>query len=173
MQVVRIYTGEDGESHIEDLQLPYEQVGHSMRTGTQAATGLQFSSLTPGQLVEFHTAPRRQYVITLQGQVEIGLGDGTKRIFNVGDIELCEDLTGRGHTTRSVGNSDRGERANPPGRPDSRRRIQRVVTRPDVSLPNAGITATSPLSRVPTLLNQTGVTSLRRGAHPHLSLRGA
>jgi hypothetical protein len=46
-------------------------------------------------------------VITLEGQAEIGLGDGTKRIFNVGDIELCEDLTGRGHTTRSVGNSDR------------------------------------------------------------------
>ena len=57
--------------------------------------------------MDFHTAPRRQYVITLQGQVEIGLGDGTKRIFNVGDIELCEDLTGRGHTTRSVGDVDR------------------------------------------------------------------
>ncbi len=107
MQVVRIYTGEDGESHIAELELPYEQVGHAMRTGTQAATGVQFSRLTPGQLVEFHTAPRRQYVITLQGQVEIGLGDGTKRIFNVGDIELCEDLTGRGHTTRSVGSADR------------------------------------------------------------------
>ncbi len=103
MQVVRIFTGEDGESHIEDLDLPFEQMGHAMRTALQAATGIQFSRLQPSQLVDFHTAPRRQYVITLQGQVEIGLGNGAKRIFNVGDIELCEDLTGRGHTTRSVG----------------------------------------------------------------------
>ena len=107
MQVVRLYTGEDGESHIEDMELPFEQMGHALRTATQAATGVQFSCLRPTQLVDFHTAPRRQYVITLQGQVEIGLGDGTKRIFNVGDIELCEDLTGRGHTTRSVGDVDR------------------------------------------------------------------
>ena len=107
MQVVRLYTGEDGESHIEDMELPFEQMGHALRTATEAATGVQFSCLRPTQLVDFHTAPRRQYVITLQGQVEIGLGDGTKRIFNVGDIELCEDLTGRGHTTRSVGDVDR------------------------------------------------------------------
>ena len=107
MQVVRIFTGEDGESHIEEMQLPFEQVGHALRTATEAATGVQFSSLKPTQLVDFHTAPRRQYVITLQGQVEIGIGDGTKRIFNVGDIELCEDLSGRGHTTRSVGDVDR------------------------------------------------------------------
>ena len=107
MQVVRIYTGEDGESHIEEMALPFEQMGHALRTATEAATGVQFSCLRPTQLVDFHTAPRRQYVITLQGQVEIGLGDGSKRIFNVGDIELCEDLTGRGHTTRSVGDVDR------------------------------------------------------------------
>ena len=107
MQVVRLYTGEDGESRIEDMELPFERMGHALRTATEAATGVQFSCLRPTQLVDFHTAPRRQYVITLQGQVEIGLGDGTKRIFNVGDIELCEDLTGRGHTTRSVGDVDR------------------------------------------------------------------
>ena len=107
MQAVRIFTGADGESHIEDLELPFEAVGHAMRTAMQPATGVQFSRLQPSQLVDFHTAPRRQYVITLQGQVEIGLGDGTRRIFNVGDIELCEDLTGRGHTTRSVGDVDR------------------------------------------------------------------
>ena len=107
MQAVRIFTGADGESHIEELELPFEQVGHALRTAMQPATGVQFSRLKPSQLVDFHTAPRRQYVITLQGQVEIGLGDGTRRIFNVGDIELCEDLTGRGHTTRSVGDVDR------------------------------------------------------------------
>jgi hypothetical protein len=36
--------------------------------------------------------------------MEIGVGDGTKRMFNPGDILQVEDLTGQGHTTRSVGN---------------------------------------------------------------------
>ena len=82
-------------------------MGHALRTKSQEAIGVQFSSLKPMRLVDFHTAPRSQHVITLQGQVGIGLGDGARRIFNVGDIELCEDLTGRGHTTRSVGDVDR------------------------------------------------------------------
>ncbi len=38
------------------------------------------------------------------GRMEIGLGDGTKRMFNPGEILQVEDLTGQGHTTRSVGN---------------------------------------------------------------------
>ena len=94
MQVVRIYTGEDGESHIEDMELPFEQMGHALRTAMQEAIGVQFSSLKPTQLVDFHTAPRRQYVITLQGQVEIGLGDGTRRIFNVGESNSAKTSPG-------------------------------------------------------------------------------
>jgi len=42
-------------------------------------------------------------VITLEGQVEVGLGDGTKRVFGVGDVLLADDLTGRGHTTAVYG----------------------------------------------------------------------
>ena len=48
--------------------------------------------------------PRLQSVIVLSGQMEIGIGDGTKRMFNPGDILQVEDLSGQGHTTRSVGN---------------------------------------------------------------------
>ena len=46
-------------------------------------------------------------MITLQGQAEIGIGDGTKRIFNPGDVLLADDLTGRGHTTAAVGGTTR------------------------------------------------------------------
>ena len=41
--------------------------------------------------------------MALSGQMEIGIGDGSERIFNPGDILQVEDLTGQGHTTRSVG----------------------------------------------------------------------
>lgn len=107
MQVVRVYTGADGESHLEELELPYERIARAERTAMQAAAGIQFRRAPAGDFQDFHTAPRRQYVITLQGQAEIGLGDGTRRIFNPGDVLLADDLTGRGHTTAVYGDVTR------------------------------------------------------------------
>tara|TARA_B100000809_G_scaffold120320_1_gene118601 strand:- start:7782 stop:7958 length:177 start_codon:yes stop_codon:yes gene_type:complete len=44
----------------------------------------------------------RELKVALSGEMEIGIGDGSKRMFNPGDILQVEDLTGQGHTTRSV-----------------------------------------------------------------------
>lgn len=108
MQVVRIYTGDDRESHIEDLELPYRRLAAGyVETALQAAKGVRFYSIPPGHFSDWHTAPCRQYVITLEGDVEIGLGDGTKRVFRAGDVELVEDVTGRGHTARVLGSKPR------------------------------------------------------------------
>ncbi len=108
MQVVRIYSGDDGESHFEDFELLYEQLTKGYRTTPiQAARGVQFYWIPDGQFFDWHTAPRRQYVITLEGQAEIGVGEGTKRVFSAGDVELIEDLAGRGHTSRVVGGKPR------------------------------------------------------------------
>jgi hypothetical protein len=46
-------------------------------------------------------------VITLAGEVEIGLSDGTKHRYGPGHVTLAEDLTGKGHTTRVVGDQPR------------------------------------------------------------------
>ncbi|MBM3943587.1 MAG: hypothetical protein FJ316_11875 [SAR202 cluster bacterium] len=107
MQVVRVYTGADGKSHFEELNLPYEKIAKAERTAMQKATGIQFRRAPVGEFQDFHVAPRRQYVITLEGQAEIGLGDGTKRIFNPGDVLLADDLTGQGHTTAVHGRKAR------------------------------------------------------------------
>ena len=45
----------------------------------------------------------RELKVALSGEMEIGIGAGSKRMFNPGDILQVEDLTGQGHTTRSVG----------------------------------------------------------------------
>jgi quercetin dioxygenase-like cupin family protein len=52
-------------------------------------------------------APRRQYVITLSGRGEVELIDGTKIELGPGSVDLAEDLTGKGHITRVIGNEDR------------------------------------------------------------------
>ena len=103
MQVVRMYTGADGQSHFEEVDLPFDLSQEAQRTDIQGSLGIQFVSQPPGFVIDMHPAPRRQYVITLQGQVEIVLGDGTTRRFGPGDVFLAEDLTGEGHITRIVG----------------------------------------------------------------------
>lgn len=108
MKIVRLYSGADGESHFEELNVPFERVGDAEATPLQAATGVGFRRAPAGHVQDWHPAPRRQYVITLSGQVEIEVGDGTVRRFGPGDVMLAEDLTGRGHITRVTGTQPRG-----------------------------------------------------------------
>lgn len=57
--------------------------------------------------LDFHNAPRRQYVVMLVGEVEIETGDGTKRILDTGEILLAEDTTGQRHISRTVNGKPR------------------------------------------------------------------
>ena len=103
MGIYRLYSGDDGESHIEALDL----ASNADLTTLHGAKGVVFRSSEPGYFSDWHTAPRRQYVITLSGNAEIGLGDGTIHRLGPGDVNLAEDLTGHGHTTRVVGDVPR------------------------------------------------------------------
>ncbi len=48
---------------------------------TAAVTGDDAAGAT---MLDWHPAPRRQYVIVISGQLEIGFGDGTTRRFRPG-----------------------------------------------------------------------------------------
>ena len=103
MSIFRLYTGDDGQSHLEEL----DPASHPELTSLQPTTGIVFRTSEPGRFSDWHNAPRRQYVITLSGEVEIGLEDGTVHRFGPGHATLAEDLTGKGHTTRVVGPAPR------------------------------------------------------------------
>jgi hypothetical protein len=98
--IVRIYTGHDGQTHFEELPLPAEE-NHNV--ALQSGANLVFRCFPADYWSDWHTAPRRQYIFILVGQMEIGIGDGTTRCFGPGDVVLADDLTGQGHTTRSLG----------------------------------------------------------------------
>ena len=51
---------------------------------------------------DFHTAPAKQYIILLDGEIEIETSSGDKRSFTNGAILVMEDITGRGHKTRNL-----------------------------------------------------------------------
>ncbi len=104
MKITRIYTGDDGESHFEDIEVPLVDRGGSIGSISklEGATGILFRETKGDYDFDFHNAPRRQYVINLDAAVEIETGDGTKRVLGPGEILLAEDTTGRGHISRSV-----------------------------------------------------------------------
>ena len=103
MKIVRLYTGKDQQSHFEEKELSFE--GEKLQTtALQSASGVGFRRAPAGHVIDWHPAPRRQYVVTLSGSWEIEVGGGVKRLFKPGDVMLAEDLTGRGHVSRVVGN---------------------------------------------------------------------
>jgi quercetin dioxygenase-like cupin family protein len=96
MAIYRMYTGSDGQTHLEEQTL----AAHPILTETRPAVHIQFRELPAGTFVDWHPAPRRQYVIVLAGQLALGFKDGTTQRLNPGDATLAEDTTGSGHTTR-------------------------------------------------------------------------
>ena len=108
MIVTRIYTGDDGQSHFEDV--PVELIVYEMKgkiSEPWAAAGVQFREVGGDYLLDFHTAPRRQLVVNLTGSVEIEIGSGEKRVLGPGTILLAEDTEGQGHISRNVGGEAR------------------------------------------------------------------
>ncbi len=99
MKTSRLYTGPDGQSRFE----PIDVAATPEWTQGLATTRISFHEWPVGRFLDWHPAPRRQFVIILAGQLEIGLGDGSKHVFGPGDARLVEDTTGQGHTTRVVG----------------------------------------------------------------------
>ena len=98
MQFCRLYSGDDGKSHFEDLE---QTEASKYFLQNLPAKALVFKNdMNREDLHGWHTAPRRQWCITLSGNVEIGLGDGTKKTFGPGDVFLAEDVTGQGHTAK-------------------------------------------------------------------------
>ena len=95
MQFCRMYTGDDGQSHFEELD---QSLGAKFFLSTMGVKGLVFKNDDNRDILGWHNAPRRQWCITLSGSCEIGLGDGTKKTFGPGDVFLAEDVTGQGHT---------------------------------------------------------------------------
>jgi hypothetical protein len=103
-RVTRIYTGDDGESHFEDVALDLADLGGiGAMSKPRAVKSISFRETGADYDLDFHNAPRRQFVTMLSGgRVEIETGLGEKRVLGPGDVLLAEDTTGRGHISRAL-----------------------------------------------------------------------
>jgi mannose-6-phosphate isomerase-like protein (cupin superfamily) len=103
MNYTRIYSDSEGESHFEIVEVPLKDnsdIGH-LSDGFPVRS-LQFRENKADYSWDFHHAPERQFIILLDGEIEITTSLGETRKFSAGDILLAEDITGKGHKTSNV-----------------------------------------------------------------------
>jgi hypothetical protein len=61
MRLFRLYSGDDQQSHLEELKMPFAPGQLAEQTPLQPATGVIFTRMAPGAFADWHNAPRRQY----------------------------------------------------------------------------------------------------------------
>src|SRR6058998_3032841 len=103
MKIHRLYVDASGESHFEDVEVPLTESTRAGRLSARLpATGIIFRETLPEYDLDWHPAPRRQYIINLEGGVQITASDGESRVIGAGEVILVEDVSGKGHLSKNV-----------------------------------------------------------------------
>ncbi|PUE37654.1 hypothetical protein [Limnohabitans sp. Hippo4] len=110
---VILFTDTDGKARFKEETLPMEEGNpQSQLTDIFSAEGYQLRYSPVGFRSQFHVTGKPQWVFILSGQMEIGLQDGTSRIFSAGDHFYSADTLPEGakfdpavhgHWSRQVG----------------------------------------------------------------------
>lgn len=95
----RVYTGTDGLSHVEHIELNAKSV-------MEKVTGIRVNVSQPGSFSDYHVGPERRYIINLTGGGRLQLAEGTVDL-PAGSVEYIDDLTGKGHTTGNISSEPR------------------------------------------------------------------
>jgi quercetin dioxygenase-like cupin family protein len=99
IRCVRLWTGDDKNSHFEDGHIDLEagKRGDLLSNKLPVST-ISFQETASGGNFAWHVAPVRQLVITLSGTLDFLTRDGEHFILRPGDILLAEDTVGSGHS---------------------------------------------------------------------------
>src|SRR5258708_40170864 len=108
----RLYADDHGESHFADIEIDLTAADYA-----PPAPPLDLSSFTPakqfgfirapaGWSSEWHPSSARNIFFVLSGEWEVIASDGEARRFAAGSVLLVEDTSGKGHTSRVVGDAD-------------------------------------------------------------------
>ncbi len=108
VKITKIYSDNNGESQFEDIEMPLKNDGDiGFLSDKIPVKEIIFRKVKPSYDYDFHNAPQKQYIILLDGEIEIETSLGEKRTFKGGDILLMEDTQGKGHKTRNIQNIER------------------------------------------------------------------
>ena len=110
---VVLCTGEDGRAHFREEAVPLTEGKPQARlSALMPSGGLQLRMSPVGFRSEFHCTANPQWLFVLGGAMEIGLHDGTRRVFRPGQhfysadtlpADATFDPQLHGHNSRQVG----------------------------------------------------------------------
>ena len=103
MHYTRLFSDETGESRFETVEVPLTDRGIiGYLSESFPVKSLQFRENKKDYDWDLHNAPARQFIVLLDGEIEITISTGESRTFAAGDILLVEDTEGKGHKTRNI-----------------------------------------------------------------------
>ena len=103
MRIHNLYTDANGQSHFRDIEVEWVEEGRAGKLSKRLpATGIIFRETVAEYDLDWHPAPRRQYIVNLDAGVKITASDGESRIIGAGEVILVEDTTGKGHLSKAV-----------------------------------------------------------------------
>ncbi|MFO1402149.1 MAG: hypothetical protein U1F06_10895 [Steroidobacteraceae bacterium] len=112
LEYLRLTPGADGVARFRTCSFDFVPIGvHGVEAVLSVhrvgeVRGVMLARLAAGTTEDWHPAPRRQFMVCLQGIVEVTASDGEKRRISPGGCVLLEDVTGQGHRTHAVGPED-------------------------------------------------------------------
>jgi hypothetical protein len=103
MRIHRLFADQAGESHFQTVEIPLTESSPAGRLSERLpATGIIFREVQPDYDLDWHPAPRRQYIVNRDAGVQITASDGEIRKIGAGEILLVEDTWGKGHLSKAV-----------------------------------------------------------------------
>jgi len=110
---VILHTGRDGRARFREEAVPLpEGTPQAMLSAVFPSSGYQLRHSPVGFRSQFHCTPKPQWVFILAGEMEIGLQDGSSRLFRPGEHFFSADVLPdgatldpkvHGHWSRQVG----------------------------------------------------------------------
>ena len=112
MRYARLFADDTGESHFDEIEIEftatdYVQSAASLDfSATLTATQIAFMRAPAGWASDFHVSSGRNLFVVLSGEWDVTASDGASRHFAVGSALLVEDMTGSGHSSRVVSDTE-------------------------------------------------------------------
>jgi hypothetical protein len=90
---VLLFTDTDGRARFREEQIPLDEgTPQTMLSRILPASGYQLRESPIGFRSEWHCTPKPQWLFVLQGEMAIGLRDGTSRVFRPGQHFFSADV---------------------------------------------------------------------------------
>jgi len=109
MRIARLYCDDAGESHFEDIEIELFATDYVSSaplielSNPTPALQARFMSARAGWSSDWHTSSARALFFVLTGEWEVTTSDGESRRFGKGSALLVEDVNGKGHGSRVLG----------------------------------------------------------------------